>query len=78
MRSHKTSGTTKRAVSTQSRGGSVNQVTLIGRLMAAPEPRRTASGKSIATVRIATNDREQPEFHDVVRWRQHAVSSRST
>lgn len=26
----------------------------------------------LTTVRIATNDREQPEFHDVVLWRQHA------
>jgi single-strand DNA-binding protein len=26
----------------------------------------------VTTVRIATNDREQPEFHDVVLWRQLA------
>jgi single-stranded DNA-binding protein len=25
----------------------------------------------LTTVRVATNDREQPEFHDVL-WRQHA------
>lgn len=36
------------------------------------ELRTTASGLSVTTIRIATNDREQPEFHDVVLWRQQA------
>jgi len=55
-----------------SKGTSVNRVILVGRLVATPELRTTASGIHVTTVRIATNDREQPEFHDVVLWRQHA------
>lgn len=55
-----------------SKGTSVNRVILVGRLVATPELRTTASGIHVTTVRIATNDREQPEFHDVVLWRQQA------
>jgi single-strand DNA-binding protein len=44
----------------------VNQVTLIGRLVAAPERRETASGKHVTTVRSATNGKSHAEFHDVV------------
>jgi single-strand DNA-binding protein len=54
------------------RSASVNRVTLIGRLVAAPELRTTSSGLHVTTVRVVTNDREQPEFHDVVLWRQLA------
>ena len=54
------------------RGTSVNRVTLVGRLVATPELRETGSGIHVTTVRVATNDREQAEFHDVVLWRQHA------
>jgi len=50
----------------QSRGDSVNQVTLIGRLVAAPELRETASGKHVTTVRVATNGKSHAEFHSVV------------
>ncbi len=57
---------------TSSRGTSVNRVILVGRLVADPELRTTGSGLSVTTVRIATNGREQPEFHDVVLWRQQA------
>ena len=56
----------------KSRGDSVNQVILIGRLVAAPELRETASGKHVTTVRIATNGRKNAEFHDVVLWAQLA------
>ncbi len=55
-----------------SRGTSVNRVILVGRLVANPELRETGNGIHVTTVRIATNDREQAEFHDVVLWRQHA------
>ncbi len=55
-----------------SKGTSVNRVILVGRLVATPELRTTASGIHVTMVRIATNDQEQPEFHDVVLWRQHA------
>ncbi len=53
-------------------GDSVNQVTLIGRLVATPELRKTASGKSVTTARIATNGKSHAEFHDVVLWGQLA------
>jgi single-strand DNA-binding protein len=55
-----------------SKGTSVNRVTLVGRVVAAPELRTTGSGISVTTIRIATNDRDAPEFHDVVLWRQQA------
>jgi single-strand DNA-binding protein len=47
-------------------------VILVGRLVATPELRETANGIHVTTMRVATNDREQAEFHDVVLWRQHA------
>jgi len=56
----------------QSRGASVNRVILTGRLVATAELRTTGSGLHVTTVRIVTNDREQPEFHDVDLWRQMA------
>ena len=49
-----------------SKGTSVNRVILVGRLVSTPELRTTVSGIHVTTVRIATNDWEQPEFHDVV------------
>jgi single-strand DNA-binding protein len=55
-----------------SRGASINRVILTGRLVAAPDLRTTGSGLHVTTVRFVTNDREQPEFHDVVLWRQMA------
>ncbi|MHB8290660.1 MAG: single-stranded DNA-binding protein [Acidimicrobiales bacterium] len=72
MRSKTTHGTKKQSASIQSRGDSVNQVTLIGRLVAAPELRETASGKHVTTVRVATNGKSHSEFHDVVLWGQLA------
>jgi single-strand DNA-binding protein len=56
----------------KARGASVNRVILTGRVVATPELRTTSSGLHVTTVRIVTNDREQPEFHDVVLWRQMA------
>ena len=74
MRSNKTNSTTNQTASaaTQSRGDSVNQATLIGRVVAAPDLRETASGKHVTTVRIATNGTSHAEFHDVVLWGQLA------
>jgi len=73
MRSSKTNDTQDQtAAAAKSRGDSVNQVTLIGRLVAAPEMRETASGKHVTTVRIATNGKSHAEFHDVVLWGQLA------
>jgi single-strand DNA-binding protein len=74
MRSNKTNSTNKPVTTDEhkSRGDSVNQVTLIGRLVAAPELRETASGKHVTTVRVATNSKTHSEFHDVVLWAQLA------
>jgi single-strand DNA-binding protein len=72
MRSKTTTTTKKQTASVQSPGDSVNQVTLIGRLVAAPELRETASGKHVTTVRVATNGKSHADFHDVVLWSQLA------
>ena len=72
MRNKTTTTTKKQTTSVKSRGDSVNQVTLIGRLVAAPELRETASGKHVTTVRVATNGKSHAEFHDVVLWGQLA------
>jgi hypothetical protein len=53
MRSKTTTTMKKQTASVQSQGDSVHQATLIGRLVAAPELRKTASGKSVKTVRVA-------------------------
>jgi single-strand DNA-binding protein len=73
MPSNKTNSTKTPATSErQNRGDSVNQVTLIGRLVATPELRETGSGKHVTTVRVATNGKSHAEFHDVVLWSQLA------
>ncbi len=72
MPSSKTSRTKKQAAAVQSQGDSVNQMTLIGRLVAAPKLRKTASRKHVTTVRVATNGKSRVEFHDVVLWSQLA------
>jgi single-strand DNA-binding protein len=73
MPSNTTNSTKKPATSErQNRGDSVNQVTLIGRLVATPELRETGSGKHVTTVRVATNGKSHAEFHDVVLWGQLA------
>jgi single-strand DNA-binding protein len=70
MRSKPT--TTTATPATTSRRDSVNQVILVGRLVANAELRETASGKHVTTVRVATNGRTGAEFHDVVLWGQLA------
>jgi len=55
-----------------SRTGGINRVILAGRLCADPEVRFTQGGHAVATLRVATNKREEPEFHDVVVWRNLA------
>jgi single-strand DNA-binding protein len=73
MPSNTTNSTKKPATSErQNRGDSVNQVTLIGRLVATPELREPGSGKHVTTVRVATNGKSHAEFHDVVLWGQLA------
>ena len=74
MRSNKTNSTNEPVTKDErkSRGDSVNQVTLIGRLVTPPELRKTGSGKHVTTVRVATNGKTHAEFHDVVLWGQLA------
>jgi single-strand DNA-binding protein len=75
MPSTKSTSTTTTAPATERspRGDSVNEVTLIGRLVAPAELRETGSGKHVTTVRIATNGATgQAEFHSVVLWGQLA------
>ena len=73
MRSNTTTTTTAtKAASRQSRGDTVSQVTLIGRLVAAPDPRETSSGKHVTTARVAVQAGSHPDFFDVVLWGQMA------
>jgi single-strand DNA-binding protein len=67
-----TSKTENTRTEKSSQGTSVNRVILAGRLVAAPVLRTTSSGKHVTTVRVATNDRAQAEFHHVVLWGQLA------
>ena len=72
------SGGEKQSTRRSPRGASVNRSILTGRLVAAPELQTTGSGIQVTTVRIVTNDREQPEFNDVVLWRQMADFATTT
>lgn len=79
MRSTKQSTTTEKTSTEKpetsqqtSRGNSVNQVTLVGRLVADPRLRETGNGKHVTTVRIATNNGASAQFHNVVLWGQLA------
>lgn len=73
MRSDITITTTAtKAASRQSRGDSVHQVILIGRLVAWPDPRETPSGEHVTTVPIAVQAGSHPDFFDVVLWGQMA------
>ena len=56
---------------------SLNKVMLIGNLGADPEVRSTGSGQTVATLRLATNERwldksgqktERTEWHRVIVW----------
>ncbi len=51
----------------------MNKVTIIGRLVDAPEERSTPSGTNVTRFRIAVNrrfNREQTDFIPIVAWRQ--------
>ena len=52
---------------------SIEPVTLTGRLTADPVLRKTTSGLSVSTIRIAVNPPEgDATFHDVVTWKRTA------
>lgn len=56
----------------RSRGPAVNRVVLLGRLTADPVLRFTPAGVAVCNLRVATNERDEPEYHDVVAWRELA------
>lgn len=51
---------------------SKNHVSLAGRLVADPELRKTSTGKSVCSMRLATNDTKTAQFHTVVAWESMA------
>ena len=56
---------------------SYNRVQLAGRLVADPEIRDTASGKTVCRMRLATNDTREAQFHTVVGWEELAVACKA-
>lgn len=66
------SDTTPLVEPARQREASINRVILVGRLTADPQLRFTQTGLTVAHLRLATNDRDQTEFHDVVAWRRLA------
>src|SRR2546421_8604979 len=52
----------------KSRGPAVNRVTLVGRLASDPELRYTPSGSAVTQLRLATNEGEEPQFHNLSAW----------
>ena len=52
----------------KSRGPAVNRVILVGRLVADPELSYMPSGSAVSQLRLATNEGEQPEFHQLRAW----------
>ena len=53
-------------------GPSMNQVVLCGRLVADPRVHVKADGLQVSEFRMVTNDRLEPEYHDVVTYRRLA------
>jgi len=54
----------------QSSFRSYNRVQLAGRLVADPDLRSTPSGKAVCRMRLATNDTQTAQFHDIVAWEE--------
>lgn len=52
------------------RGPAINHVDLLGRLTANPTLGHTRDGIPVAHVRMATNERNQTEHHQIVAWRE--------
>ena len=52
----------------KSRGPAVNRVILVGRLAGDPELSYMPSGSAVSQLRLATNEGEQPEFHQLRAW----------
>ncbi|MBJ7597758.1 single-stranded DNA-binding protein [Candidatus Nephthysia bennettiae] len=58
-------GTAETTERTGGRGPALNEVRLLGRLTAAPELRYMPNGGPVCELRLATNERQEPEYHDV-------------
>ncbi len=63
-----TTNETETTERTSSRGPALNEVRLLGRLAADPELRFMPDGKPVTEMRLATNERSEPEFHDLVAY----------
>lgn len=51
----------------------LNVVVIEGRLVAAPELKKTSTGDSVCTIRIAVQkDKESADYFDIVGWKQKA------
>jgi single-strand DNA-binding protein len=57
----------------RSYGPSVNRATLIGRITGEVVLRFTSKGVPYARFGLATNDRPEPEFHNICCWAQRAT-----
>ena len=51
-----------------SRGPALNEVRLLGRLATDPAMKYTPEGKAISELRMVTNERPDPEYHDLVAY----------
>ena len=56
----------------KSRGPALNRVLLVGRLASDPELRYKPSGSAVAQLRLATNEGEEPQFHQLSAWGKQA------
>ncbi len=63
---------TQDTTASTSHGPALNRVELLGRLAADPDVRYLAEGKPVANLRLATNERAEPEFHSLVCFGQPA------
>ena len=61
-----TSGT--EATERSSRGPALNEVRLLGRLAVDPDVKAPPDGKHVSELRLVTNERSDPEYHDLVAY----------
>ena len=62
----------KQVASKSSRSSLINKSILVGRLVATPTRKATTNATPVRTARVATNDRGEAEFHNLVLWRRQA------
>ena len=58
----------------KSRGPALNRVILVGRLAGDPELSYMPSGSAVSQLRLAMNEGEQPEFHQLRAWGKPAAT----